>query len=229
MKKVVRIGVIVVACALFAVLFFLRDYLTFENLKLYKDSLLDFVSAHYFLSVCIFFLSSIIWANSPVPLVLVMSVASGLLFGFVQGAFYNIFAVAFGASVGFWLVRYLFRDCLYYRYSAIVQKVNNEVEKHGFSYFFALRAALVCPYFLINIFGGLSKIKYFKFFLATAFGYINGAVIYSYSGSVINEIHSPHDLFGRKVVLAVVLIVLLSLVPVAVKKFIARRRSLRNF
>jgi uncharacterized membrane protein YdjX (TVP38/TMEM64 family) len=228
MKKIIRIGVIVVACVLFAALFFLRDYFTLENLKLYKDSFLSFVSAHYFLSVVVFFLSSIVWVNSPVPLVLVMSIASGLLFGFVQGAFFNIFAVAFGASAGFWMVRYLFRDCFYWRYSGSIERVDSEVEKHGFSYFFALRAALVCPYFLINILGGLSKVNYFKFFLSTALGYINGAIIYSYSGSVINEINSPHDLFGWKVVSAIVLIVLLSLVPVVVKKIMSRR-SLRHF
>jgi uncharacterized membrane protein YdjX (TVP38/TMEM64 family) len=148
-----------------------------------------------------------------------MSIASGLLFGAVNGAFYNIAAITIGSSVGFGLVRYLFHDPLQGRYFRLVQKVNNEIEKDGFCYFFALRAALVCPYFLISILGGLSKIEYRKFLLSTLFGCIPEAIIYSYSGSVISTINSPHDLFGWKVATAIVLFVLFSLTPVWTKTY----------
>jgi len=222
MKKTVGISVFVIVLALVVALFLLRDYLTFENLKLYKNSILDFTSANYFLTSVLFFITSVIWINSPIPLTLVMSVACGLLFGVTYGIFYNIIAVSIGSSAGFWLVRYSFHDSLQNRYFKLVEKANNEVEKDGFSYFLALRAAFICPYFLINILGGLSKINYKKFLLSTVIGAIPEAIVYSYSGSIISKINSPHDLFGWKSVTAILLIVTLSLAPVwtrAYKKF----------
>lgn len=219
MKKIIKIVLLVFVLVFLVVLFFLRDYLTFENLKLYKNFIVDYASVHYFLAVAVFFLTSPVWVNSPIPLVLVVSIASGLLFGAICGAFFNIAAVAIGSSVGFWLARYLFHDSLNSRYSRLVQRANNEVIKDGFYYFLALRAALICPYFLINILGGLSKVEYRKFLISTVFGFTLGAIIYSYSGSVIGTINSPHDLFGWKAVTAIVLFVLFSLTPLWTKAY----------
>lgn len=219
MKKIIKIVLLVFILVLIVALFFLRDYLTFENLKLYKNFIVDYASVHYFLAVAVFFLTSPVWVNSPIPLVLVASIASGLLFGAICGAFFNIAAIAIGSSVGFWLARYLFHDSLNSRYNRLVQKANNEVIKDGFYYFLALRAALICPYFLINILGGLSKVEYRKFLISTVFGFVLGAIIYSYSGSVISTINSPNDLFSWKVVTAIVLIVLFGLTPVWTKAY----------
>ncbi|HUJ74866.1 MAG TPA: VTT domain-containing protein, partial [bacterium] len=91
------------------------------------------------------------------------------------------------------------------------------------NYLLFLRLIPLFPFFLINLVSGLTPLPLRTFFLGTVVGIVPGTFLYVNAGHQLTTIEKPGDLLSRGVILALVLLGLFSLLPVAYRRL--RRRA----
>lgn len=202
-----------------AITVYFSDQLTLEAFKEHKSLIAAFISQNYALSVMLFFLSCIVFVNSPVPFAAVIKMLSGFFFGFYMGAIYNIAATLLACAVGFGISRYAFKELFERLYYDRLKTLESDIEENGFYYFLSLRLVMVVPYFLINILAGISRISFKKYLLSSALGVMPASLVYANGGNRLEHINSIDELFSPGVIASVLLIALMSLSPLLLKKY----------
>ncbi len=215
-KKIILLTIIVVV--IFLVKFFnLDSYITFENLKLYKEKMLYYVNNNYLASAAGFIVVYIIFVAFSLPGSAVLSLACGFFFGMTGVLYVNLGATS-GAVLAFLAARYIIGNWIQGRYGDRMNSFNRDLEQNGKNYLLTLRLVPVFPFFLINLLAGLTGISLFTFFWTTAIGIIPGSLVFVYAGTRLSTINSMGDIISWQMLSAFALLGLLSLVPVFIKK-----------
>jgi uncharacterized membrane protein YdjX (TVP38/TMEM64 family) len=146
--------------AIFLIRFMQIDhYLTFENLQENKSSFQHIVKTNYGLSIAGYIIIYILVTGFSLPGATILTLGSGFLFGVILGAIYVNIGATTGATMAFLFSRYIAGDWVQKKYGDKLINFNNELEKNGYRYLLTLRLIPVFPFFLINIFAGLTKIR----------------------------------------------------------------------
>ena len=215
-KKIILLTIIVVV--IFLVKFFnLDSYITFENLKLYKEKMLYYVNNNYLASAAGFIVVYIIFVAFSLPGAAVLSLACGFFFGMTGVLYVNLGATS-GAVLAFLAARYIIGNWIQGRYGDRMNSFNRDLEQNGKNYLLTLRLVPVFPFFLINLLAGLTGISLFTFFWTTAIGIIPGSLVFVYAGTRLSTINSMGDIISWQMLSAFALLGLLSLVPVFIQK-----------
>ena len=204
------------------------EYIKFETLIEYRAEIKNFSENNFLLTLLLFTVIIIIFNNLPVPILVVSQIFGGFLYGFYLGVLINMIATFISSMTGFYVSRYLFKEYFQKKYSSDLKTVNSEVEKYGFNYFLSLRLLLVVPYFLINIFGGISKISQKNFISSSIIGVIPSAVMYAYVGQQIDIIADPYELLSLKLFIVFSLISLIIVFPVILKHEFVQLKILKS-
>ncbi|RHW56201.1 TVP38/TMEM64 family protein, partial [Clostridium botulinum] len=147
-------------------------------------------------------------------------------FGMVEGSVYTIIGAVCGASLSFYIARFLGRTVVEKLIRGKGKWFENGVEKNGFLVVFILRLIPLVPFDIVFILrliplvpfdiisygAGLSKIKFKDFILATTVGIIPGILVFINLGDKALNIKS------KQFVISIVLLVLLCLVSFIMKK-----------
>jgi uncharacterized membrane protein YdjX (TVP38/TMEM64 family) len=75
----------------------------------------------------------------------------GWYFGFWRGVLLVSFASTTGATLAFFLSRYLFRDTIQHRFGDRLAAFNKSLEQKGAFYLLTLRLIPAVPFFVINV------------------------------------------------------------------------------
>lgn len=197
----------------------ISQYLTFENLLNHRDMLRQHVNDHYtFSAVCFITLYLIVVALS-IPGSAVLSISGGFLFGTVLGVIYANIAATLGSACIFLTTRYLIGAWLQKKYAVQLEKFNGEMTRHGSNYLLTLRSIPIFPFFLVNIFAGLTRVPFWTFLWTTSVGIIPGDAAYTFGGSQLGTIDSARDTLSVNMLIALTLLALFSLVPVVYDHF----------
>lgn len=205
----------------FLISLYFSDALSLDNFKAHKVVLKQFITDHYWLAVVMFFISCVVFINSPLPLAAVIKVLGGFFFGVTLGAIFNILATILACLIGFGISRYAFKDWFEKAYYQRLKAVETDIETNGFYYFLTLRLVMVVPYFLINITAGISRISFKKFLFSTTLGVMPASLIYANGGNKLEQINDLSELFKADTVIALLLVAVFVLLPVIVKKYFA--------
>ena len=200
-------------------------YLTFENLQTQKDILHGYVNQNYLLAVIIFMLIYAVSVAFSIPGATILTLAGGLVFGTVLGAIYVNVGATTGAIGVFIFARYLLGAKLQEKYADKLAKFNNEIEINGYSYLLTLRFIPLFPFWMINLFAGLTKIPLRTYAWTTAVGILPGSLVYTYTGNQLNTINSVKDIFSWNILLAFVLLGLLALIPTILNHIKRKKRT----
>ncbi|MFZ5997564.1 MAG: TVP38/TMEM64 family protein [Nitrospirota bacterium] len=195
----------------------LSEYLTFENIKQNSAFLKAYVEEHYLLAVGIY-IGLFISTAFLVPGALVLTLAGGFLFGVVLGTVYTGIGATAGASLSFLAARYIAGKKIQSHYKSQLIKFNKEIERNGYIYLIILRVVPVIPFFLVNMLAGLTGITYRTFLWTTFFGMLPGAAVYSFVGKQLGTIQSVNDLLSARIIAALLLVVLFTLLPILYKR-----------
>ncbi len=204
--------------------FGLNELLSFETFRQYRDQLLSFTSEKYFYSVLLFVLIYIIVVALSIPGATVLTLAVGFLFGYTGVIYVNIGATT-GAVLIFLAARYIIGDWIQNRYGERFAAFNKEIAENGYNYLLTLRFIPLFPFFLINIFAGLTRVPLLTFAWTTMVGIVPGSFVYVYTGRQLVTIDKPGDIISAKIIMAFVLLGLLALSPVIIKKIIKIRKK----
>lgn len=200
-------------------------YVTFENLQNHKEHLQLFLREHYFLTVLGFIVLYIVVVGLSIPGATILTLSAGFLFGVERGTLYVNIGATTGAVLIFLLSRYLIGEWVQNKYGNRLTEFNRELSLNGYSYLLTLRLIPLFPFFLINIFAGMTRIPLRTFFWTTAVGIIPGSIVYTFAGSQLRYIQSEKDIFSTKILMALLLLALFALSPAIINHIRALRRS----
>jgi len=220
--KITLFALIIIGIAV--VFFLMSEYFTFDRIIMHKDAFKQLAKNNYIMSVAVFIAVYVSTAFF-IPGALLLSLLAGFLFGTILGAIYINVGATIGATLSFLAARYLLGNWIQRKYAVSLSAFNEEVSANGHRYLFTLRVAPIMPFFLVNLFAGLTKISLKKFVIVTALGILPGSLIYANAGRQLASIESPGDVMSWKIVLSIVILVIFVLMPVIVEHL---RRALKR-
>ena len=196
----------------------------YYNNSLFEKTILDNIVnlENYYIQNPIFFTFSyfivyVVLTTLSLPVALMLGLLSGFIFDLYSAIILISFASSFGATGAMLISRYLISDYINRKFSNEISLINNEVDKHGAYYLFALRMSPIFPFFVINAAFGITKIKTLTFYLTSQLGMLPGTVIIILIGSELNDFLIKGSPFSIDLVLY---LTLLGLIPLLFKKYI---------
>ncbi len=213
--KKILVGILFIGLIIFARALGIGRYLSLENIQAYHSAISGFIAAHYLASVTVYIASYVIVTALSIPGATVMTLAGGFFFGMVGAAYVNIGATA-GATAAFLAARYVLGSGIQERYGEKLSDFNREIAAHGPNYLLTLRFIPLFPFFLINLFAGLTAVKLRTFVWTTAVGIIPGSLAFIYAGTRLGEVRTATDILSWKLLSAFIALGAIALLPVIV-------------
>jgi len=196
----------------------------YNNNSLFEKIILDNIVnlEDYYIQNPIFFMFSyfiiyVVLTTLSLPVALVLGLLSGFIFDLYSAIILISFASSFGATGAMLISRYLISDYINRKFLNEISLIDNEVNKHGAYYLFALRMSPIFPFFVINAAFGITKIKTLTFYLISQLGMLPGTIIIILIGSELNDFLIKGSPFSIDLVLY---LTLLGLIPLLFKKYI---------
>jgi uncharacterized membrane protein YdjX (TVP38/TMEM64 family) len=217
LKKIVIIlfGLLVIGC----IGWYGRDYVTLENFKLHRASLMVLVQERFFISVILFSFICFIASFSMLPVSLLFALIAGFLFGPIEGALITDVAVTAGATVMLIILRNFCSPWVERRYGHKLHKFNEELEKNGASYLLMINLLTIVPFFIVSLLVSLTKLSWITFAWTLFVGFLPAALIFAFAGRQLGSVNSVGDILSAKMMFALALLALLAAVPIIVKRF----------
>ncbi len=200
-------------------------------LKAHHHELHLFAIEHPFGAAALFVGVFVVVVASGMPVALILTVASGAIFGPVIGALLTMFSATVGATATYAAAYLAAGSSLQERAERSSPMVHRIIEGFGrntFSHILTMRLIPLFPFGPVNIAAGLARVPAWPFVLATLLGEVPTAAIYAFFGAglgrVLGEGQRPglHSLHDPMLILPMVGLALLSLAPTVIGW--ARRR-----
>ena len=165
------------------------------------------------------------------PVALVMTLTGGLLFGAWLGGLAAALACTGGGTIIFLACRTAAGDLLARRAGPMAARVAEGVRRDAFSYIVALRLMPVAPFWLCNLALGLVDIPLATYTTASFIGILPVSVVVAGLGAGLNQLFDKgvhpdlHLALRPQIFLPLLGLALLSLAPIAVRRWRERRRG----
>ncbi len=214
------------------VLFFvfgLHRYISFETLQEHRGRLVAEVARNQALVVAAFIAIYALVVAFSIPGGAVMTVSAGFLFGTVLAAACATLGGTLGAVCVFLAARTALGDALRARAGPALKRMEAGFRDSALSYMLFLRLIPLFPFWLVNLVPAFLGVPLRTFFFTTLVGVIPGALVFASLGNGLGVILDAGDepdlgiLFRPDVLLPLLALAALALLPVAYKKFKARR------
>jgi uncharacterized membrane protein YdjX (TVP38/TMEM64 family) len=179
-----------------------------------------YVKQHWFLSLFLFCFLFMVVTILSLPVTILLTVASGYLFGVTVGTIASVVGATLGGCIVFLIVRYVIGSWVQHRYSAQLRVFNHEVKYYGGYYLLMLQILPVTPVFIINLFAGVSPLSLWTYFWATIIGLLPGTLIYTLAGQKLHTIDSLKDILSWHNMAILALLAAASLIPMILKRLI---------
>ena len=225
MKKFLRFSpiILILLFMLLAYFFDLFDFLSFDSLKEYNNSLKSSLQNHPILFPLLYILIYIVATALSIPGALFLTITAGFLFGKYLATVYVVIGATIGASILFIAAKTAIKDFFIKKAGKLMNKISVGFQKNAKCYLLFLRLIPLFPFWLVNIAPALFNIKFRTFLWTTFFGIIPGSFIYAQAGvgleSLLRQEKFSIDTFITfEIKLALILLGLLMLLPIIFKK-----------
>jgi uncharacterized membrane protein YdjX (TVP38/TMEM64 family) len=209
--------------------FGLQDRLSCAALRDNRVWLADWVAIHRPLAIIGFMALYAAAVAFSVPGAALLTVTGGFLFGAPAATAMVVVAATAGATVLFLAARSAFRDLLQARVGPWLAKLQHGFAENELSYLLFLRLVPLFPFFVVNLVPAFLGVRLRSFVIATVLGIIPASFIFASVGAGLGSLFdagrdcSLDSVFTPRILIALAGLALLALVPVAYKRFWARR------
>jgi uncharacterized membrane protein YdjX (TVP38/TMEM64 family) len=149
-----------------------------------------------------------------------LTLAGGALFGTILGTFYNVIASNIGATLAFFMARFLGQE-----FVASLMKggklasFDEKIGENGFKIIFRLRLIPVVPFNGLNFGSGFSRIRYRDYLFGSMLGMLPATFIYTYfADALLTGATGASYKAMINLIIASILLITLSFVPAIYKK-----------
>jgi uncharacterized membrane protein YdjX (TVP38/TMEM64 family) len=159
------------------------------------------------------------------PLLTVMTLAAGAIFGLVEGTVLMSFGSAIGATMVMLASRFIFKDAIRRRFAHRLHRIDAGIERDGAFYLLNIRLVPIFPFFLVNLLMGLTHMRVRTYYWVTQIGMLVGTAVYVNAGTRIAAAHSAGELVSIPMIAS---LALLAVLPFASRWIIRRARHWRH-
>jgi uncharacterized membrane protein YdjX (TVP38/TMEM64 family) len=159
------------------------------------------------------------------PLLTVMTLAAGAIFGVFEGTVLMSFGSAIGATMVMLASRFIFKDEIRRRFAHRLHRVDAGIERDGAFYLLNIRLVPIFPFFLVNLLMGLTHMRVRTFYWVTQLGMLAGTAVYVNAGTRIASASSARELVSVPMIAS---LALLAVLPFASRWIIRRVRHWRH-
>jgi uncharacterized membrane protein YdjX (TVP38/TMEM64 family) len=172
---------------------------------------------HWLAALVLFFLVYATFTSLPLPVVTVMTLLSGAMFGRTAGTVVASLGYTAGVTVAFLFARRLLQERVRRRFGGKwLRKVEHGVARDGAYYLLTLRLMPSVPFFLVNLLMALTPIRTRTYVLVSWVGVLPMSFLYAGLGTEVAHLESPSGLLSVSVIATLVALALLPLVVRAV-------------
>ncbi|WAJ28812.1 TVP38/TMEM64 family protein [Antarcticirhabdus aurantiaca] len=187
MKQVLRRGaplllLLAVGVAL-AAWFDWRTVLSPQGLAARRGALDALVAEHPLLSAGGFVLAYVLSVLFVLPIATFLTLAGGLVFGWLLGGALAVFSATIGAVLLFLAARHAFGGLLRRHAGEGIRRFADGFSRDAFTYLLVLRLTPVFPFFVVNVAPAFFDVRLATFALATLIGIVPGTFVYSALGA----------------------------------------------
>lgn len=223
----------------------LHHYLTLELIAANRAALASYTSQHLFLALGAFILIYTVAVAVSFPGASILTILAGLLFGWAVGGLAAIIAATLGATIVFQIAKSSFGDVLAKKAGPFLNRISAGFKEDAFNYMLFLRLVPAFPFWLVNIAPALANVRLRTFVVTTLLGIIPGTFAFASIGAGLDSIISAQDaahaqciveksasacpfslslasLITPQLLLAFAALGVVSLIPVALKKWKSR-------
>ena len=168
----------------------LHRYLSLDSLVIHREELRSFTSAHAGSALLIFILVYAAAVALSFPGATALTVAGGLLFGWLEGGLAAVVAATLGGMAIFLIARSSFGEALSRRGGERLQKLRRGFTRDAFSYLLFLRLVPLFPFWLVNLASALTGMRLGTFAAATAIGIVPGTFAFAFLGQGLDSVIS---------------------------------------
>lgn len=179
----------------------LHTYLRFEALREHREALTDFVAAHAVLAAVAYVLVYAVSTALSLPGGAVLSVAGGFLFGGLLGGGLVVIGATAGATLIFIAARTVLGDVLRERAGPWLATMRAGFQRNALSYLLTLRLIPLFPFFVVNIVPAFLDVRLRTYVVATFFGIIPGALVFTFAGAGIGVVLDSGEEFHPSAIL----------------------------
>jgi uncharacterized membrane protein YdjX (TVP38/TMEM64 family) len=224
-----KLRLLLVGLAVAAIAFALKwtgalDYLSFATLARHHVWLVAQVDALGYLAPLLFIGVYAVCTALSLPTGLLLSTLGGFLFGTLWGGLFNVVGATIGATIVFLAARTVLGEVLRARAGPFLQKLEAGFRENELSYMLVLRLVPLFPFWLVNLAPAFLGVRTSSFVAGTSFGIVPGAFVFASVGTGLGAVLASGGapdgsaLLQPQVILPIAGLVLLSLLPVLVKK-----------
>lgn len=230
-----RVALVAALAAGFASFFAfgLDDYVTVETLREHRNVLRARVDDHAVLAPAVFMALYAAAVAFSLPGGAAMTIAGGFLFGNVFGSAYVAAAATVGASAVFLVARTALGEPLRARAGPWLGRLEAGFQRNAFSYLLVLRLIPLFPFFVVNLVPAFLGVRLMPYVGATLVGIVPATFVYATVGAGLDSLFESGGEFTAagiltpEIVTALVGLAILALLPVAYKRYKARKPEKR--
>ena len=167
--------------------------LSLETLVRHRAVIDGFIHAHYAGALAIFVGIYIAVVSLSIPVALLLSISSGILFGPVAGPLASIAGATTGGAIVFLIAKTALGDHLIRRAGPLAAKLADGFRADAFSYLLFLRLAPVFPFWLVNLAPALFGVRLRTFVGATVIGVAPAAFAFGFVGSGLDSVIAAQE------------------------------------
>ncbi|ODN69171.1 TVP38/TMEM64 family protein [Methylobrevis pamukkalensis] len=162
--------------------------LSLEALVENRRHLGEIVTAHFWLALAGYALVYLVATSVSIPGLAVLTIAGGLLFGWIVAGFVVIVAATAGASVLFLVARTSLGATLREKAGPRLARFTEGFRKDAWSYLLFLRLVPIFPFWVVNLAPALAGVPFGVFLATTALGIAPGTFAFTLIGSGLDSV-----------------------------------------
>lgn len=215
-KKIIVIAVLAILVAL---LIYLspEKYLNLEYIQSQLGRVIAYRQNQPLVAVLSYTALYVVVAAASIPGALLLTLASGAIFGFWLGTFIVSIAATLGATIAFLIARYLFDDLVQNKMGTRLAKIRQKFHEEGALYLFSIRLIPAFPFFVVNLVMGLTSIKTTTYMVASFLGMLVPSMVFVNAGTQLAKLDSLDGLLSVPIIAS---FLLLAVFPYLAKYFL---------
>lgn len=215
MKAIVLMLVVAAIAAYFAL--DLGQYLSLQFLKEKQQAFQAYCAENPVKAIGAYFVLYVVLAALSIPGATIATLAGGALFGLWLGTAIVLVAATIGATLAFLASRYLLQDWVKNHFRKQFDAVDARFSRGCTLYLMTLRLVPIFPFFIVNLLVGLTTMRTWPFFWASAISMLPGTVVRVNAGTELGQITGLQDVMSLELVGSLFLV---AFFPLAAKKLI---------
>jgi uncharacterized membrane protein YdjX (TVP38/TMEM64 family) len=229
-RRLAPLAILLIAIGAFFALG-LHHYLSFETLRQHRETLLALVERQPLLAPLGFTAIYAAVIALSVPGGAILTIAGGFLFGIVPGTLCVLVGATAGATIVFLIARTALGESLRAKAGPRIRRMEEGFRQDALSYLLVLRLIPIFPFWLVNIVPAFLGVPVRTYVLGTLVGIIPGSLVYASVGNGLGAVFDAGGtpnlgiIFEPAILLPIVGLAVLALLPIAYRKFKARKKE----